>query len=108
MLVPKDFNLSNVILSVIFAKQQRRIRYMPITFRPRQGGVKYFFLGYFQGRKISVGKWFLLGWAFIRGIAAGQYGSAFFILSTAYLSERNMGRQRPMGHKACFVLCRRF
>ncbi len=38
-LVPKDFNLSNVILSVIFAKQQRRIRYMPITFRPRQGGV---------------------------------------------------------------------
>ena len=64
-LVPKDFNLSNVILSVIFAKQQRRIRYMPITFRPRQGGVKYFFLGYFQGRKISVGKWFLLGWAFM-------------------------------------------
>lgn len=38
-LVPKDFNLSNVIISVIFAKQQRKIRYMPITFRPRQGGV---------------------------------------------------------------------
>lgn len=38
-LVPKNFNLSNVIISVIFAKQQRKIRYMPITFRPRQGGV---------------------------------------------------------------------
>ena len=25
----------------------------------------YFFLGYFQGRKISAGKWFLLGWAFM-------------------------------------------
>ncbi|MCR5758259.1 MAG: hypothetical protein K6F95_10195 [Selenomonas sp.] len=25
----------------------------------------YFFLGYFQGRKLSAGKWFLLGWAFM-------------------------------------------
>lgn len=37
--VPKDFNLSNVILSVIYAKRKQAVRYLPITFRPRQGGV---------------------------------------------------------------------
>lgn len=38
-LVPKDFNLSNVIISVIYAKKKLRVKYIPITFRPRQGGV---------------------------------------------------------------------
>lgn len=38
-LIPKDFNLSNVLLSVIFEKKNCRIKYIPITFRPRQGGV---------------------------------------------------------------------
>ncbi len=38
-LVPKDFNLSNVLISVIYAKQKLPVKYMPITFRPRQGGV---------------------------------------------------------------------
>lgn len=38
-LVPKDFNLSNVILSVIYAKKGCKVKYIPITFRPRQGGV---------------------------------------------------------------------
>lgn len=38
-MVPEDFNLSNVILSVIYAKKSLRIKYIPITFRPRQGGV---------------------------------------------------------------------
>ena len=37
-LIPKDFNLSNVILSVIYAKKNCRVKYIPITFRPRQGG----------------------------------------------------------------------
>ncbi|MCR5685050.1 MAG: glycosyltransferase family 2 protein [Lachnospiraceae bacterium] len=37
--VPKDFNLSNVILSVIYAKRGQKVKYIPITFRPRQGGV---------------------------------------------------------------------
>ena len=37
--VPKDFNLSNVILSVIYAKREQAVKYIPITFRPRQGGV---------------------------------------------------------------------
>lgn len=37
--VPKDFNLSNVILSVLYAKRKQKVKYIPITFRPRQGGV---------------------------------------------------------------------
>lgn len=38
-LIPDNFNLSNVILSVIYAKKGCRVKYIPITFRPRQGGV---------------------------------------------------------------------
>ena len=38
-LIPADFNLSNVILSVIYEKKKLRVKYLPITFRPRQGGV---------------------------------------------------------------------
>lgn len=38
-LVPENFNLSNVILSVIYAKKKLKVKYIPITFRPRQGGV---------------------------------------------------------------------
>lgn len=37
-LVPEKFNLSNVILSVIYAKKKQDVLYLPITFRPRQGG----------------------------------------------------------------------
>ncbi len=37
--VPENYNLSNVILSVIYAKKKQKVRYLPITFRPRQGGV---------------------------------------------------------------------
>ena len=38
-LIPKDFNLSNVLLSVIYQKKNCSVLYIPITFRPRQGGV---------------------------------------------------------------------
>ena len=38
-LIPKDFFLSNVILTVIFEKKHCRVKYIPVTFRPRQGGV---------------------------------------------------------------------
>lgn len=38
-LIPKDFNLSNVILSVIYKKKNCSVKYIPITFRARQGGV---------------------------------------------------------------------
>lgn len=37
--VPKDFNLSNVMLAVLFVKNHEKIKFLPITFRPRQGGV---------------------------------------------------------------------
>ena len=51
-LIPKDFNLSNVILSVIYAKKNCRVKYLPITFRPRQGGVN----------SINMKKIFGIGW----------------------------------------------
>ena len=38
-IVPKNFNLSNVILSVIFIKKDCKVKFIPITFRKRQGGV---------------------------------------------------------------------
>lgn len=37
--IPKDYNLSNVIISVLFQKKGYQVKYLPITFRPRQGGV---------------------------------------------------------------------
>lgn len=37
--VPKNFNLSNVILSVVYTKKGDKVKYIPVTFRPRQGGV---------------------------------------------------------------------
>ena len=39
LLIPENFNLSNVILSVIYAKKKLAVKYMPVTFQPRQGGV---------------------------------------------------------------------
>ena len=38
-LVPDDFFLSNVLLTVLFTKHLRPVKFIPITFRPRQGGV---------------------------------------------------------------------
>lgn len=38
-LIPQGFNLSNVLLSVIYAKRRQRVKFIPITFKPRQGGV---------------------------------------------------------------------
>ena len=37
-LVPDGYNLTNVLIAVIFAKKNCRVQYLPITFRPRQGG----------------------------------------------------------------------
>lgn len=36
-----DFYLSNVILSVIYAKKGQKVHYIPITFRCRQGGKNF-------------------------------------------------------------------
>ena len=38
-LIPEDFSLSNVAVSAIYAKKGIPVKYLPITFRPRQGGV---------------------------------------------------------------------
>ena len=38
-LIPQDFNLSNVLLAVIYKKKGCSIKFLPVTFRPRQGGV---------------------------------------------------------------------
>jgi glycosyltransferase involved in cell wall biosynthesis len=36
--VPDDYSLTNVAVTVVYTKMNYRIRYIPITFRPRQGG----------------------------------------------------------------------
>lgn len=36
--IPADANLSNVLLSVLYIKRRQPVCYLPITFRPRQGG----------------------------------------------------------------------
>lgn len=38
-LIPENYNLSNVLLSVIFIKKKLGVEYHPITFLARQGGV---------------------------------------------------------------------
>ena len=38
-LIPEKHNLSNVMLSIIYAKKKLPIKYEIITFKPRQGGV---------------------------------------------------------------------
>lgn len=37
--IPKDFNLSNVMLTVLLINGKENVKFIPITFRPRQGGV---------------------------------------------------------------------
>lgn len=36
--IPPAFNLSNVILAVVYAKRNQHIDFRPISFKPRQGG----------------------------------------------------------------------
>ena len=37
--VPENFNLSNVMLTVLFLRGKENVQFIPITFRRRQGGV---------------------------------------------------------------------
>lgn len=37
--IPKNFNLSNILLTVSFTYHKESIKYIPITFKPRQGGI---------------------------------------------------------------------
>lgn len=50
-LIPEKYNLTNVLISVIFVKKKLGVEYLPITFRPRQGGVN----------SINIPKIFMLG-----------------------------------------------
>ena len=50
--IPPDYNLSNVLLSVIYAKNNLRVKFLPITFRPRQGGIN----------SINLRRIFSIGW----------------------------------------------
>lgn len=40
-IIPCNFNLANVMISVIFEKKHCHVEYIPITFRPRQGGTNF-------------------------------------------------------------------
>lgn len=37
--IPKDFFLTNVLISILFTKYKEKIKFIPITFKPRQGGI---------------------------------------------------------------------
>ena len=38
--IPKDFNLSNVLLTILLVRKDKsKVKFIPITFRPRQGGI---------------------------------------------------------------------
>lgn len=47
--VPRDYFLTNVLITVIFAKRKYRVRYVPISFRPRQGGKNSINMGKITG-----------------------------------------------------------
>ena len=38
-IVPAEYNLSNALLTILFEKNQVKLRYLPVSFRPRQGGI---------------------------------------------------------------------
>ena len=39
--VPKDYNLANVLLSVLFIKNHEKVKFLPITFRKRKNGTNF-------------------------------------------------------------------
>jgi hypothetical protein len=44
-MIPRDFNLSNVMLAVLFVRYGEPVKFIPISFRQRQGGVNSINLG---------------------------------------------------------------
>lgn len=56
MRVPENFNLSNVMLTVLFLDHKEKVKFIPITFRPRQGGVN----------SINIPKIFKIGWKAVK------------------------------------------
>ena len=55
-LIPENFSLANVAISAIYAKKKLSILFLPITFRPRQGGVN----------SINIPKILRIGWQAIK------------------------------------------
>jgi glycosyltransferase involved in cell wall biosynthesis len=58
--IPENYNLSNVLLTVLYHKDKKNINYYPITFRPRQGGVN----------SINFKKIIKIGWKAIKDFAS--------------------------------------
>ena len=54
--IPKDFFLSNVLLSVLLVKNKDNVKFIPITFRPRQGGKN----------SINMKRIFKIGWQAVK------------------------------------------
>ncbi len=54
--IPENFNLSNVMLTVLFLDNRERVKFKPITFRPRQGGVN----------SINIPKIIKIGWQAVK------------------------------------------
>jgi dolichol-phosphate mannosyltransferase len=57
--IPENHNLPNILLTVFYYKENKSIKYYPITFRPRQGGVN----------SINFRKIIKIGWKAIRDFA---------------------------------------
>jgi glycosyltransferase involved in cell wall biosynthesis len=55
-LIPENHNLANVLMVVFYHKKKKRIKYRPITFRPRQGGEN----------SINLKKIIKIGWAAVK------------------------------------------
>lgn len=37
--IPEEYNLANVLISVMYTKKELKVKYIPVTFKERQGGV---------------------------------------------------------------------
>jgi glycosyltransferase involved in cell wall biosynthesis len=61
-LIPDHYNLTNVIVSVIYCRMKKNVDFTPITFRPRQGGVN----------SINLKKIFKIGWKALSDFSAIQ------------------------------------
>jgi glycosyltransferase involved in cell wall biosynthesis len=58
--IPENHNLSNVLLTVLYHKEKKKVNYYPITFRPRQGGTN----------SINLSKIIKIGWKAIKDFAS--------------------------------------
>lgn len=66
LMVPQGFHLSNVLLTVLFVKYDEKVIFIPITFRPRQGGVN----------SINLKRIVKIGWQAVKDFAAIKQGNS--------------------------------